>query len=110
MFIGKIVEDRMNLLGFSAEMLADKTMFDIKFIEYIIYNKLPVESIDDFDIEVLANALYCDVDYFINEQTMFKDVVMCSKNRGTNTIKSNLAKAKIQSYMKNLILVKEALC
>lgn len=110
MFIGDIVIERMNLFGYTQQMLAENTMFDIKFVEDIISNKIPVENLDEFDLEVLSNALFCDIDYFVDQKTRQKDVVFCSKNRGTDTTKSNLAKAKIQNYMKDLISIKEALC
>ena len=110
MYIGETVLARMNLLGFSTEMLAEKTMFDTELIDSIINNHMSLDDIDEFDLEVLSNALYCATNYFVDSVARSRDVVFCSMNRGDDTIKSNLAKAKIQSYMRDLTMLKDALC
>lgn len=110
MFIGSVLGERMDMLGVSLETLADETMLEKQFIEDILNNRIEFENIDEFDIEVISNALYCDTNYFTDERSRLNDVVLCSKNRGNDTTKSNLAKAKLQSYMRDLIWIKEALC
>jgi hypothetical protein len=109
MFIGSILRERMDMLGFSSESLANNTMLEEQYIEDIMNDHIELENIDDFDSELLSNALFCDIYYFKDMSIRSKDVVFCSMNRGIDTVKSNLAKAKIQSYMRDLIWIKEAL-
>ena len=104
-----LILERMSMLGYDKDMLVSKTDFDAGLINSIVSGKIDVSDLDDFDLEVLAHALLCDRHYFDDEDIRKNDVVFCSKNRGMDTPKSNLAKANIQSFMRDLCMIKEAM-
>lgn len=110
MFIGSVLKERMDMLGLTDDMLIENTLLEETFVKDVLNDRIEFNDIEEFDVEILSNALYCDVKYFDNEAIRSRDVVFCSKNRGVDTVKSNLAKAQIQRYMKDMCWIKEALC
>ena len=99
MFIGEIVANRMKLLGLTTKVLSDETFIDEKLIKSLVNNKISINEMDFMDLEFISEALYCDVEYFLDEKKMEKDVLNSSLNRGTDSVKSNIVKVKLQSIM-----------
>lgn len=105
-YIGDVVKARMDLFGFTLDRLNEESMLPLNLLEGIIENKISISQIDDFDLNVLASTLYCEPDYFVSEDARNSDVVFASHNRGECTHKSNLVKAKLQNFMKDLLFLK----
>ncbi|EOU1743909.1 hypothetical protein [Clostridium perfringens] len=101
MFIGKMVLERMNALGMNAKEVSDNTLIDECVINEILEDKLSISEMDILDVEFLAESLYCTPEYFLDENIRKKDVLNSSLNRGRNSIKSNIIKAKIQVVMED---------
>ena len=106
MLFGDIVKERLNSLGMTFDDLVEISMLDKDLCEKICENRISPTDLDEFDLNVLSNALYCASDYFISETARNKDVVFRSCNRGDDTHQSNLIKAKLQSFMRDLLFVK----
>lgn len=106
MLFGDIVKERLKCLGMTFDDLIEVSMLDKDLCESICENRLSSTDLDEFDLSVLSSTLYCDPNYFTDENIRNKDVVFCSCNRGDDTPQSNLIKAKLQSYMRDLLFVK----
>ena len=106
MLFGDIVKERLNSLGMTFDDLVEISMLDKDLCEKICENRISPKDLDEFDLNVLSNALYCASDYFISETARNKDVVFRSCNRGDDPHQSNLIKAKLQSFMRDLLFVK----
>lgn len=106
MLMGEVIKERLNCLGISFKDFAEETMLEESFLQDIMENRILPIDIDPIDLNIIANVLYCSPEYLIDENSRNKDVVFCSMNRGDTTTKSNLAKAKLQSFMRELLFVK----
>lgn len=60
MYIGKRLQERMLLFGMSPQNLADTAFVDIHTVQGLLEDRIPVEHVDSFDMDLLANALSCD--------------------------------------------------
>ena len=109
MYIGELLKARLNMFGLSKEQFAENCMFDIEYINAILDNKVSLEEIDDFDLDVISTALFCTPEYFSDENARKQDVVFSSCNRGKDTSRSNYAKGRLQKYMRDMLMLKEAL-
>jgi len=109
MFIGNLLQDRLNLFGMSVEQFSDDIMMDSELVQGIISNEISLNDIDAFDLQVISNALYCEPEYFFDLDARNNDVVFCSSNRGDDTACSNLAKAKLQQFVRDVLFLKEAI-
>lgn len=109
LYIGKYVQERMNLLSMTVEELANKTFMEQYEIEDIIYDKLALEEIDEFDLLLISNVLHCKPEYFYDKDIRDKDFLINTMNRGNETEKSTNVKVKIQDYLNDFIFVNEIL-
>lgn len=107
MYIGEILKSRMKALDIDVNMLADKSLVDTDLIEDILNDKLSLEEIDEFDLELIAKSLYCDINYFVDEEYRKKDLIHSSMNRGCNDIKSNTVKGQLQVVANDFIFLKQ---
>lgn len=64
LYIGKDMQERMNLLGLTADEVADKAFMEKENIEAIIQNKTALEEIDEFDLSLICSVLHCEADFF----------------------------------------------
>lgn len=102
MYIGEEFSKRMQLFDLTPEKLADESLVSLSVINEIVSNRLVVEKIRQLDLDFLSSALYCDSNYFVSEKIRNKDIVNASLNRGSDTPKSNLIKAKLQSLVQDI--------
>lgn len=108
MKIGTILKKRIDLIGINIEELSKKTFIDEKIIKELMNNKYDFEMLDEFDKSLLADALYCSENYFIDEKEREKDLICSSLNRGTKQDKETInAKCKIYKFVKDYIFIKE---
>lgn len=106
-YIGKVLSDRMNSLGIDVSTLADMTFMDIDSIVSIVENKKYYEEIDEFDMSLISSALHCEPEFFVDSYVRKKDLLFSTMNRGRDTVKSRVVKAKIQDFMSDYALVSE---
>lgn len=59
LYIGKEVQDRMELLGLIVKEVADKTFLEEDVVAAIINNEISLENIEEFDFH--CSAAYCTV-------------------------------------------------
>ena len=52
-------------------------------------------------------SLYCDINYFVDEESRKKDLIHSSMNRGCNDIKSNTVKGQLQVVANDFIFLKQ---
>ncbi len=108
-YIGSELQDRMNLLGIDVSTLAEITFMDAETISDIIENRVSCEDIDEFDMSLICSTLHCDAQYFIDDEVRNKDLLISTMNRGRDSVKSKIVKAKIQDFMKDFAFVNEVL-
>ena len=108
-YIGSELQDRMNLLGIDVSTLAQITFMDEETISDIIENRLSYEDVDEFDMSLICSALHCDTQYFTDGEVRNKDLLISTMNRGKDSVKSKIVKAKIQDFMKDFAFVNEIL-
>lgn len=107
MNIGKILKERMNLFDISISELSERTLIDENQIKNILQDKLTIEQIDIFDLDVISYELYCTPEYFIDHKTREADVLFTCRNRGTDNLQSILAKARIQKFVRDIVFLEE---
>ena len=108
-YIGSELQDRMNLLGISVSALSEVTFMDEDLINGIISDRIVYEDIDEFDMSLICSALHCDDRYFTDDEVRNKDLLVSTKNRGKDSVKSKNVKAKIQDFMNDFAFVNEIL-
>ena len=109
LYIGKDVQDRMDILGLTVKEIADKTFLEEDVITTIINNQTPLEEIEEFDFSLLCSVLHCREDFFTNPQVRERDLLSASLNRGLDNEKSMKVKAKLQDFMSDFAFVTEVL-
>lgn len=109
LYIGKDMQDRMSLLGLTADEVADKTFMEKEDINAILENKVAFEEIDDFDLALICNVLHCKSEFFTDAKVQEKDLLLVSMNRGLDNEKSMNVKAKIQDFMNDFSFVTDVL-
>ena len=108
MKIGKILRERMDLFDISVTELSEKTFIDESILKNLRANKYDFEMLDEYDKALLADALFCSVDYFLDEEVRSKDFIFSSINRGAKQDKkAQKAKCRIYRFVKNYIFVKD---
>lgn len=108
-YIGRVLQDRMNLLGIDISTLSEMTFLDEEVLGNIIDDKCAYEEIDEFDLALVCSALHCDARYFVEDEVRNKDLLVSTMNRGKDTVKSKNVKAKIQDFMNDYAFVNEVL-
>lgn len=108
-YIGSELLDRMNLLGINVSTLSEVTFMEEKIIRDIIEDRLSYEDVDEFDMSLICSALHCDTQYFTDGEVRNKDLLISTMNRGKDSVKSKIVKAKIQDFMKDFAFVNEIL-
>ena len=105
LYIGKEVQDRMELLGLTIKEVADKTFLEEDVVAAII-NK---ENIEEFDFSLLCSVLHCQEDFFTDSEARERDLLSASMNRGLDDKKSMNVKAKLQDFMNDFAFVTDIL-
>lgn len=108
-YIGDELRNRMDLLSIDVSALSEMTFIDEDVINDIIDNKLAYEEIDEFDLSLICNALHCDTRYFIDDKIRNNDLLISTMNRGMDTVKSKMVKAKIQDFLNDYAFVNDIL-
>lgn len=108
-YIGKVLSDRMDSLGINVSTLADMTFMDIDSITSIIEDKKYYEEIDEFDMSLISSALHCAPGFFVDSSVRKNDLLFSTMNRGRDTVKSRVVKAKIQDFMNDYAFVSEVM-
>lgn len=108
-YIGKELRNRMDMFEMDITALSEKTFMDESDIAKILNNEITYDDIDKFDLDLIASALHCDAEYFVDENVRNKDLLISTMNRGKDTLKSKNIKAKIQSFMKDYAFFNDVL-
>lgn len=98
MYIGEILKKRMQDLDIDISTLSDESLVDEEQIIDILDNKLSANEIDEFDLDLISQVLYCKPEYFLNESVREKDILNASMNRGISDPYVNLVKGKLQQF------------
>lgn len=109
LYIGKEMQDRMELLGLTAAEVAEKAFMEKETIDTIIQNKIALEEIDEFDMSLICSILHCKPEYFADANMKEKDLLMASMNRGLDSKISMEVKARIQDFMTDFAFIKDIL-
>lgn len=108
-FVGLDMQIRMNLLGLSVKEVADKAFLEEEYIEAILHNKVALNNIDEFDLNLLCSILRCKPEYFTNRSEQLRDLLYTSINSKNDTQQSKMVKTKIQDFMNDYNFVNETL-
>ena len=73
LYIGEDVKNRMNILGLTADEVAEKAFMEKEDIDAIINNKTALEQIDEFDMSLISSILHCKKEFFLSEDIKEKD-------------------------------------
>lgn len=92
------LQDRMDLFGIDISTLSNMAFVDETIIRDMLNENVMPEDMDEFDLSLICNALHCDIQYFTDDETRKKDLLVSSANK-KDTIKSNYVKAKLQDFM-----------
>ena len=108
MKIGRLLKERMSLLGISLDDLVNMTYIDSDLLENLYNNELDFEELDEYDKEILTNSLFCSKNYFIDENERKYDIVNASLNRGKEQdVRAIRTKCKIQKFVNDFIFINE---
>ena len=109
LYIGEDVKNRMNILGLTADEVAEKAFMEKEDIDAIINNKIALDQIDEFDMSLISSILHCKKEFFLSEDIKEKDLLLASMNRGFDNEKSMNVKEKIQDFMADYAFIMEIL-
>lgn len=102
-----ILNDRMKMLGISRNELSEKSLVSKEIIDKLCANQIGWEDIHELDKNLIAHTLYCNLEYFSNEEVRKKDIVTNSFYRGEVCVDVNKIKAKIERLGKDYIYLKQ---
>lgn len=98
MYIGDVLKQRIDALGLNLDILSENTFIDESFLSKILCNEIKICDIENVDLDIISQALYCTPEYFYSEEARKKDIVNAALNRGFSDVRSNMVKAKLQSF------------
>lgn len=108
MKIGKILKERIELLGISLNELSSLTFIDIEILKNLHNNKLDYDNLEEYDKSLLCDALYCSEEYFFDECERERDLIGASMNRGSKQDKVAIeTKCKIYKFIKDYTFIDE---
>lgn len=107
MYIGHVLQERMEYFKFSKEKLSEEALVDIDELNMILSNHIAYDKIDEITLEFISQVLYCKPQYFIDKTIRNKDLVNACYNRGKSTPKSNKVKGVLQSFTEDLAFLCE---
>lgn len=74
MYIGELLKQRMELLGYTnTYSLFKDSLVATDVIEDILDNKIQYKDIDEMDLQFISEALYCSPKYWIDEKIRNKE-------------------------------------
>ena len=77
MYIGELLKQRMELLGYTnTYSLFKDSLVATDVIEDILDNKIQYENIDELDIQFISEVLYCSPEYWADEKIRKKDWII----------------------------------
>ena len=104
MFIGKLLAQRMDLLGYTdTYTLSKDSLVATDIIEDILDNKIQYEDIDKMNLQFLSEALYCKPKYWIDKKVRDKDWILNMNNDNTKT---NVVIGRLQQFNKDFQFLK----
>lgn len=109
LYIGNDMQDRMNLLGLTADDVASRAFLEKDDVDAIIQNRIGLSDIDEFDFSLICGVLHCKPEYFTDKSVRDGDLLAVSMNKGSDNEKSLNVKAKLQDYIDDLSFVNEVL-
>lgn len=109
LYIGEELQKRMNLLGLTTDEVADKAFMEKEDVDAIVQNKIALEEIDEFDMELICGVVHCKPGFFTDMDVREKDLLLASMNRGLDNEKSMKVKAKLQDFMSDFAFVTDIL-
>lgn len=93
-YIGTLLSERMAIFDLTAEDLEEKSFVDKDLIEMILNDQIPLEEIDDFDLDLMCSVLHCTPKFFSNPEVRSRDLLFSSSDTSARNVK-----AKIQDFM-----------
>lgn len=105
LYIGEELQKRMNLLRLTADEVADKAFMEREDVEAIIQNRIALEEMDEFDMELICGVVHCKPDFFTDADVREKDLLLTSIDGGFDNEKSMKVKAKLQDFMSDFAFV-----
>lgn len=109
MYIGGILKQRMQDLNIGLRALADEALVEESQIRDILSDKLSISEIDLMDLDLIAQVLYCNLEYFTNEEIRKSDMINAAMNRGQANSKSNRVKGQLQQFANDFVFLRNLL-
>ncbi len=108
MYIGGLLKQRMNLLGYTDIYdLSKDSLVATDVIEDILDDKMQYEDIDKLNIQFISEALYCETKYWIDKKVRDKDwIIAMNKNKDITSIKANIKIGELQQFSKDFQFLK----
>jgi len=98
MYIGGVLKERMSCFDMAEHQLCEEALIEADELQAILNDKLSFDAIDEVTISFISQVLYCNPEYFIDQQIRNNDIVNSSLNRGASTSKSNEIKGMLQRF------------
>ena len=100
-FIGSILKNRMRVLSVSTNDLELISFVNRDIITDLLLDKLSVSDVDTISMNFIAEALDCNVDYFLDEDIRNCNILKSELKKENPDIKLNKVKATIHGIMEN---------
>lgn len=109
MYIGELLKQRMNLLGYTDIYdLSKESLVATDVIEDILNDKIQYENIDELDIDLISQTLYCNSQYWIDKKIRDKDwIIVMNKDKDITSIKANTKIGELQQFSKDFKFLKD---
>lgn len=105
MYIGEELQKRMDLLGLTTDEVANNAFMEKEDVDVIVQNKIALEDIDEFDMELICSVIHCKPEFFTDANVREEDLLLASMNRDFDNEKSMKVKAKLQDFISDFAFV-----
>ena len=109
LYIGKVMQARMNQLGLTIRELAEKAFMDKRQVKAILEDEIALDDIDEFDMALISSVLHCRPEIFSDVSVRKTDLLCVGECHGKDNQKSLEVKAKIQDFLNDFTFVKDVL-
>lgn len=103
MYIGNVLQERMDCFGFSKEKLCEEALVDIEELDMILNNNISYDDIDAITLKFISDTLYCKPEYFIDKKVRENDLINIFYGKEKTTPKINKVVGKLKEFAEDLV-------